>query len=88
MNKLSLKIITIDKVAFEGEAIAATVPAKDGLITVYANHTPLISVLSSGVLSVKKENGEKTDFKISEGVLEVRQGSNVLVLTDKAEALT
>lgn len=88
MNKLNLKIIAMDGVVFDDEVVSFIAPAKDGRIEVYAKHTPLISVLDSGALVVKSENGTKTEFKISEGVLEVRYGSKALALVDRAEKIS
>jgi F-type H+-transporting ATPase subunit epsilon len=56
---------------FSGDVEAVTVPAPDGRLTVLAHHTPLISPLAVGTISIK-QNGEWSDCINSEGFMEVR----------------
>ena len=84
-NTIDLKIITIEGIKFSGKVGQVTIPTGAGEITVLPNHIPLISELKAGTLRTK--GGEEGDqaFIIGKGVLEVRKGSNVVVLTDKVE---
>lgn len=84
-NEIDLKIVTIEGVKFSGKVEQVTIPTSAGEITVLANHIPLISQLREGTLITKGgEDGDKS-FAIGKGVLEVRKGSNVVVLTDSVE---
>ena len=81
MVKLKIKIIAKDGIAYEGEAEAIFVPTQTGIVELLPNHIQLVSVISHGYLIVKIKEGDKK-FKVSSGVLEVRQNSNVTILVD------
>lgn len=84
-NLMKFKIITPEKVAYEGEATRMTIPTKSGEITVLPRHTPLVSLLKAGELTVENKEEFKEWFAISGGILEVRPGSEVVVLADISE---
>ncbi len=84
MKLLKLSIIAKDHTAYEGEAMALIVPTKSGIIEVLPQHMQLVSALSSGELIIKNSNGDKT-FKINGGVMEVKPGSQVIILSDRIE---
>lgn len=62
---------------------SATIPTKDGIISVLPGHVPLLSALGNGILSVTSESGTKK-FAISGGALET-DGQTLRILTDMAE---
>ena len=73
-------IAKVDEVLYEGEARSLTVPGAAGEMTVLGRHMPLITTLRAGTITVRpKDNGEKT-FRISDGILEVRQGGATVIL--------
>ena len=79
--KLKLTIISKDKIVYNGDADAVFVPTQTGIIEVLPEHMQLISALQKGEIIVKSSDGEKI-FKVTGGVLEVRQKSNVVILAD------
>lgn len=86
MNKINLEIVTLEGVVYKEEAISVTLPTESGVVGIFANHTPLVSIIKAGEIIVKKENGN-IKFKTSEGVLEVRPKSEVILVVDKAEKI-
>ena len=65
----TLTITKINEQLFTGEANAVTVPGSEGVLTVLAHHEPLVSLLKSGTVRVRK--GEDiTEFVINKGLLE------------------
>jgi F-type H+-transporting ATPase subunit epsilon len=76
-----LNVLTPErKAVFDAEISQVTVPAHSGEMTILAGHSPLITILGTGVLKYKSPNGEKT-FKavISSGYCEISpEGVNVL----------
>jgi F-type H+-transporting ATPase subunit epsilon len=84
-HTLAFSVVTPDRVVYQAEIKEATIPTKDGEITVLANHAPLVSLLSTGEMRVKKDGDNEVSFAISGGVLEVRPGSELIILTDFAE---
>lgn len=81
---INFKITTPEGVVYENDIDSATIPTKDGVITVLPNHAPLISSLAVGELKIKKE-GETYLFALANGVLEVRPNSQVILLADNTE---
>jgi len=81
MSKLKISIIAKDKIAYQGEAISMVVPTKAGIIEIMPEHMQLVSALAPGELVLNLESGKKK-FVISNGVLEIRTQSNVIILTD------
>lgn len=83
MSHLSFKIVTPERVVFEDNVDAVTLPTIDGEITVLPNHIPLVSLLAAGVLKIKKGH-EEIPLAVSTGVIEI-DGKHIVVLADTAE---
>lgn len=83
VKKIEFKIVTPERVVFEDTVDAVILPTVDGEITVLPHHIPLVSLLSAGVLRIKK-GAEETPLAVSSGVIEV-DGKRVVVLADTAE---
>ncbi len=81
---LKLKIVTPEKVVLEETVSQVTLPTIEGEITVLPDHIPLVSALKSGDIVAVKD-GEHIPFAVSGGFIEVRSGSEVVVLADFAE---
>jgi len=82
MAKLfNVKILTPERVFYDGDVEAITLSAPDGKITVLADHTPFVMPVAVGTISLKTD-GQWTDSVNSEGFLEVHhQGVLVFVQT-------
>ncbi len=84
MAKLKFKIVTPEKVVFEQEIDQVTLPTQTGQITVLPNHIPLLSALQAGEMVIK-EGGKEIPLAIAGGFVEVKPGSEIVVLTENAE---
>ncbi len=85
-NKINLRVITPEKVAYQGEADGVTIPTKSGEITVLANHIPIISTMKHGELVIR--NGKEEIFMaVYNGFIEVKKNC-VIVMTDIAERIS
>lgn len=84
MSKLKFKIVTPEKVVFEQEIDSVTLPTQTGQITVLPNHVPLLSALQAGEMIIKTDSKE-IPLAIAGGFVEVKPGSEVVVLTENAE---
>lgn len=82
--KLRFKIVTLERVVYEDEVDAVTVPTVDGEITILPRHTALVSLLKAGQLKVQKQDAELL-LSVSSGFVEVRPGSELIILADTAE---
>lgn len=84
MNKNKLKIITPEKLIFEGEAQLVIARAIDGDIGIMYHHEPSIIPLGIGELKIK--NGDETKlFSHSSGFLKVLN-NEVTVIVDSCES--
>ncbi|MFA6918440.1 MAG: ATP synthase F1 subunit epsilon [Candidatus Gracilibacteria bacterium] len=83
MKEIKLKIVTPEKVLYEGMVEAVSFPTVDGEITVLPHHIPIIAAIKAGELKIKKA-GKDEFFHVTKGVLEV-DGEMITLLTDAAE---
>jgi len=79
--KLGLRIVTPDKLIYEGTATSISAIGTDGVFSVLPRHAPMISGLARG--EIKIEDGAKTFYvMVDSGVLEVSEEKvNILVQT-------
>lgn len=69
---LKLKIVSPDKIVFNGDVDRVLVPGTLGKFEILVNHAPIISSLSPGVVeyTIGKES---KDFNITGGFVEVQK---------------
>lgn len=84
MSKISIKIVTPERIVFEDEVDSVSVMTEMGEITVLPNHVPIVSLLKAGEMRLK-DGGNESVLAVSTGLFEVRPGNNVVVLADTAE---
>ncbi|MEI8103355.1 MAG: ATP synthase F1 subunit epsilon [Candidatus Moraniibacteriota bacterium] len=84
MKKLTLKIITQEKIVLEREIVQATLPIEDGEVTVLADHIPLIGSLHAGEIKLKDTGGKEELLAVSGGFVEFHDNTLTL-LADTAE---
>ena len=77
------EIVSQDRMVYEGDADIVLVPGEGGLMGILPNHSPLLSTLKMGVLTVRFQ-GQEQNFTIAGGVVEV-QPSIITVMADAAE---
>ena len=80
-----MKIITPEKIAYEGEADQVTIPTHDGEITVLANHIPLVSSMKHGELIVKND-GKNIFLAVCNGFIEIKK-NEMIIMTDIADRI-
>ena len=74
------EIHTPYRLFFSGQAEAITLTLSDGEITVYARHSSFTAVVTSCILRIKNDQGIWKSAFISDGILEVKEHKNVLVV--------
>ena len=88
MAKLTVEIVTPEKRILSVQADEAIVPGAAGLFGVRPGHTPFLSLMDAGVLSLKGETGGVTEnYFVAGGFVEV-SNDKVLVLADVAEPVS
>lgn len=70
-NQVKLEILTPKGVIFSKEVNSVIAPGKLGLFGILPGHAPLISSLGPGNIVIDEESGNKTNYKIDSGFLEV-----------------
>ncbi len=84
MGKISLKMVTPEKVVYENVVDQVSVMTTTGELTILPDHAPIVSKLQSGELRIMQD-GEEHFYATSSGFLEVRSGSEVIILTNNAD---
>lgn len=80
---LPLRIVTPEKVAWEGTVDSLTVPAWEGGLGILPGHAPLLAQMKEGVVRIR-EKGEERLLAVSGGFVEVLDGK-VSLFAETAE---
>jgi F-type H+-transporting ATPase subunit epsilon len=83
-EKLRLKIITPEKLVFDGEVEELVAPGQMGEFGVLPGHVPFLSVLFPGRLRFKTEESGENTLIIHGGLADVKDDT-VSILTDQSE---
>ena len=75
---MTLKIISAEKILFEGEASSVTLPGEMGQFTVLPHHASLVSTLVSGKILYKSGTGEHS-VDVAGGIADVNDVVSVCV---------
>ena len=78
-----LKIVTPDKIFYEGDAMMVELTTTEGQIGVYANHIPLTAIISPGVLKIHEE-GQVRKASLISGFMEILP-EQVVIMAEVAE---
>jgi F-type H+-transporting ATPase subunit epsilon len=84
MAKLTVEIVTPEKRLLSVQADEAVVPGHTGLFGVRPGHTPFLSLMEPGWLTLK-DGASQQRFYVAGGFVEVGD-DKVMVLADQAEA--
>jgi F-type H+-transporting ATPase subunit epsilon len=84
---MKFELVTLDGVKYSAKAYEVIVPTAAGEITILPGHESLLSVVTTGVITVRREKGDSEahleHYATYGGVLEVNPDS-VRVLVDEA----
>jgi F-type H+-transporting ATPase subunit epsilon len=83
---LHVRVVSPEKLIYEGDASALVVPAWDGFVGILPRHAPFLALLGHGRLTVEGPGGaaDRT-YYVAGGVLKV-ENNQVTVLTEYAGA--
>lgn len=73
MNKLELKIVSAEKILFEGYITVVKLPGTEGDFSLLPKHAALISSLKDGEIVYRTENGNSHNITIRGGFVEVNK---------------
>lgn len=78
--RLKVKIITPKEVAYDGLALAVTIPAETGEMQVYPGHIPVLARIVKGIVRIENSGTEPVCFETDEGFFRVTQGEVSLLV--------
>ena len=82
---MNLRILTPERVLYDGTVEQVTIPTQSGEITVLPHHIPLVSLLKPGELIINRE-GDTVAMVVSTGMLHIGT-QEVIILADTAERI-
>ncbi|MCM1071327.1 MAG: F0F1 ATP synthase subunit epsilon [[Clostridium] fimetarium] len=69
---MTLKIISAEKILFEGETRSVTLPGEMGLFTVLPRHASLVSTLTKGKISyTEAADGARREVEVEGGIADI-----------------
>ena len=80
MLNMKLSIISLSGIQFDSDVVSLNVKTTSGEITVLDNHRPLITELKKSKAVVIKKGGEKLNFDIKSGFLEISDNNCATIL--------
>ena len=85
---VDFELVTLTGVKLRETVHEVLIPTPEGQIAVFDNHAPLVSMASTGVISVRKKPNHPDDmmehYAIDQGVIEI-SNNTVRVLVDEAD---
>ena len=87
MKLMKLEIVTPKGTIFDGEAKQVTLPGSEGEFGVLPEHAALVSLLSTGIITIEMPDSSKIDVAINSGYVKVDE-SKVSCIVDGAVALS
>lgn len=81
---MRVTVISPERAVFDGDAMAVTAPAFDGLVGILPGHAPFVTLLGKGDLTVHTADAART-FSVQQGFLQVVDNT-VRVVAERAAA--
>lgn len=78
---MKLTIITPDKLAYDGDIAAVTVPGTSGSFQILKDHAAIVSTLDDGKVIIKVTNDDEQIVNIKGGVVEAKD-NNIVILAE------
>jgi F-type H+-transporting ATPase subunit epsilon len=79
-----LVVVTPERVLFDGMASSLIVPGSEGYLEILSHHMSLLTAVKHGRLTATLEDGQKLEWAVASGFLEVSH-NQVNLLADSAE---
>ncbi len=82
---MNLVILSPDKEIFSGAVKSVQVPGSDGSFQMLENHAAIVSSLNKGEVRIVKANGEKMNFSVHGGFVEMLNNEVSLLISGMQE---
>ncbi|ATF15999.1 F0F1 ATP synthase subunit epsilon [Brevibacillus porteri] len=84
MSKMTVEVVTPERVVYSGQAEMVIARGLQGEIGIMPNHVPLVTPLKTAPVRIKTEGDKEVKMAVSGGFMEVR-GDKVTILAETAE---
>jgi F-type H+-transporting ATPase subunit epsilon len=84
---LHFELVSPAKLLFSGDVASVQIPGSEGEMTILAGHSPVLSTLKPGVVTVQKDGGSADRIFVRGGFAEVN-ASGLTVLAEMAVPLS
>jgi len=84
MAEFTFRLVTPQRIVFEGPVVSIQAPGSEGYLGVLAHHAPLITTLKEGRLEMRDPSGRVSAWRVTGGFLEV-SNNRASALADAAE---
>ena len=84
MSVFQLVIHSADEPFYDGACKSVTVPTEEGLIGIWAHHSPMVAGVVPGILTMTMPDDTKQQLVVSEGMIKIHD-NEVNVLVDALE---
>lgn len=78
-----LKIISPDRIFYEGEAIMLELNTTEGQVGIYKNHVPMTYIIEPGIMTITEEDGKK-EAALHSGFIQILQ-EEITILAEAVE---
>jgi F-type H+-transporting ATPase subunit epsilon len=83
MKTIKFELVTPERVVLRDTAVSISVPTQSGEITILPDHIPLVSIMSLGVIELRREDGSSEVMSVAGGFVEVLE-DKVVILAQSA----
>lgn len=78
-----LRVISPDRIFYEGEAVMLELNTTEGEIGIYKNHVPMTYIIEPGVMTITEEEGKK-EAALHSGFIQILQ-EEITILAEAVE---
>ncbi len=83
-NAFKLKVISPDRIFYEGEAIMLELNTTEGEIGIYKNHVPMTYIIAPGVMTITESEESKKEAALHSGFIQILQ-EEITILAEVVE---
>lgn len=83
-NAFKLKVISPDRIFYEGEAVFLELNTTEGQIGIYKNHVPMTYIIEPGVLLIKESEQRVKEAALHSGFIQILQ-EEITILAETVE---
>ena len=83
-RSFKLRIISPDRIFYEGEAIMLELNTLDGLVGIYKNHMPMTYIIEPGVMRITESEESVKEAALHSGFMQILQ-EEITVLAEVVE---